>query len=127
MIIKSKALEIMSLLKLHPNVLTEFANNDKLNRSETKMGLLYWLTDDEINMVKQFQHEHSNALVYHIIKTETLDFGTIYDLLYVTDNDEDLSVDEVRDGCVLSYTTTEYKESGLIKVRSVNGGLVREY
>lgn len=125
--IKSKALEIMSLLKLHPNVIADFNIDNKLNKSETRLGLLYWLTDDEMNMVKQFQHEHSNALVYHIIKTETLDFATIYDLLYVTDNDEDLSADDVIDGYVLSYTTTEYKESGLIKVRSVNGGLVREY
>lgn len=45
--IKKEALDRMKLLQLHPNVINEFKNENKLNRSEFSKGILYWLTDEE--------------------------------------------------------------------------------
>lgn len=126
---KEYAIELMKLLKLHPNVIREFKDKNKLNRSETNLGLLYWLNADEEKIVKRFEQENPNKLVYHLIKTNTRDFGIVYNLLYVTANQEDLkkAKEDLKDNLVLAYVTTEYQESGLIEVKSINGGLVRTY
>lgn len=82
--IKQKAIERMELLQLHPDVINEFKNENKLNRSEYGKGILFWLTDEEQQLVDDFEKEHEGYVVYHIIKTETIDFGTVYDLLLVS-------------------------------------------
>lgn len=125
---KDEAIELMQALKLHTNVINEFKNENTLNRSETRNGILYWLSDTEQEIVNQFEKEHEGTLVYHVIKTNTIDFGVVYDLLYITENPEDWNLykDYMKDNLVLSYSVTPFPESGLIKVKCVNGGLVRE-
>lgn len=126
---KDYAIKLMKLLKLHPNVIKEFKKENKLNRSETNLGLLYWLNEDEEKIVKNFEQENPDKLVYHLIKTNTKDFGIVYNLLYVTaspDEFEQAKID-LKDNLVLAYVTTEYKDSGLIHIKLINGGLVRTY
>lgn len=117
----------MKLLQLHPNVINEFKNENKLNRSEFGMGILYWLTYEEKQLVSNFENEHKGYLVYHFIKTETVDFGTVYDLLYVSSYEEEwqLEREDLKINLVMSYTITEFSECGPIKVKSINGGLAR--
>lgn len=126
---KEDAVKLMKMLNLHTNVIKEFKEENKLNKSETRCGILYWLTDEEQNIVKDFELEHPNTLVYHIIKTNTVDFGPILDLLYITEDQEDLDLykDYLKDNLVLSYSVTPFPESGFIKIKNVNGGLVRLY
>ena len=126
---KEYAIELMKLLKLHPNVIKEFKKENKLNRSETNLGLLYWLNEDEEKIVQKFEQENPDKMVYHLIKTHTKDFGIVYNLLYVTTNPDDFEQAKIdlKDNLVLAYVTTEYKECGLIQIKSINGGLVRTY
>lgn len=126
---KEEALRIMKYLKMFPNVIREFKEENKLNKSETRNGILYWLSDEEQQLVNDFEQDNPGTLVYHIIKTNTVDFGVVYDLLYITEDQEDwdLYKDYLKDNLVLAYTVTQFAESGLIKIKSVNGGLVREY
>ena len=126
---KEEALRIMKYLKMFPNVIREFKEENKLNKSETRNGILYWLSDEEQQLVNDFEQDNPGTLVYHIVKTVTLDLGIIYDLLYITEDQEDwnLYMDYLKDDLVLSYSVTPFPESGLIKIKSVNGGLVREY
>lgn len=128
-IVKAEVLERMKLLKLHPNVIKEFQDENKLNRSEFGNGILYWLTDEEQQLVNEFEKEHEGYLVYHVIKTETIDFGTVYDLLYITQNENEWSSEreELKDNIVYSYTVTEFAECGPIQIKLVNGGLARVY
>lgn len=49
---KKEAISRMLRLGLHPNAVQEFKEEDKLNRSEGP-GLLYWLTDEERQIVKK--------------------------------------------------------------------------
>lgn len=124
----AEALKRMKILDLHPNVLHEFETEQKLNRSETSLGLLYWLTDDELEIVKEFKEKY-NVLVYHVIKTCTVQMGTIYDLLFITtDQDEwEIEREDLKDGYALSHTIADFSESGMIKIEKVNGGVRRVY
>ena len=128
-IVKVEVLERMKLLKLHPNIIKEFKDENKLNRSEFGLGILYWLTDKEQQLVSDFEKEHKGYLVYHVIKTETRDFGTVYDLLYVTPYEDDwtLEREDLKNNLVMSYSVTEFAECGLIKIKCINGGLARKY
>lgn len=128
MTIKDEAIERMELLQLHKNIIKDFKQDNKLNRSEN-FGMLYWLTDEEKQMVDTFEKENTGTMVYHIIKTITQDLEVIYDLLYVTEDSEDWSIDReyLKDDLILSYTITENSESGFIKIKKIYGGLIREY
>ena len=127
--IRNEALVRMKILKLHPNVINEFKNENKLNRSEFGMGILYWLTDDEKQLVKDFEKEYEGYIVYHVIKTNTVDFGVVYDLLYVSPqvNEWVLDREKLKDNIVMSYTVTECAECGPIQIKMINGGLARTF
>lgn len=125
--VKDEAIKHMKLLQLHPNVIKEFQDENKLNRSEFGLGIVYWLTDEEKQLVSNFENEHKGYLVYHVIKTITQDSEIVYDLLYVTEDTKDWIPDReyLQDNLVLSHTITRDSESGLIKIKKINGGLTR--
>ena len=52
-----EAVKRLEVLKMHENVLREFREEEKLNRSE-RLGILYWLNDEEQAMVKEFEEKH---------------------------------------------------------------------
>ena len=127
--IRNEALARMKLLKLHPNVINEFKTENKLNRSEFGLGILYWLTDEEKQLVEDFKKEHEGYIVYHVIKTNTVDFGVVYDLLYVSPqvNEWVLDREKLKDNIVMSYTVTECAECGPIQIKMINGGVARTF
>lgn len=125
---KKEAIERLKMLNVHKNVLNEFIIENILNKSEGKNGILYWLSDKEQEKVKEYE-EKWNVLVYHVIKTYTLDLGILYDLLYIT-NKKEYWEDErkrLKNELVLSHTIGPFEESGDIVVKQVNGGVVRAY
>lgn len=130
---KMKEEAVSRLLKwgLHPNVVREFKEEDKLNRSEGP-GLLYWLTEEEQQMVKEFEETH-NKVVYHLIKTPT-NIGLMYSILYVgADVGEwTLDNDDLAAGQQLVYVKNmdadDCSEFGSIGIkRTVAGGLERTW
>ena len=126
--LKENGLNMLRFLRVYINVIYDYKYKDRLNRSENN-GILFWLSEEEQNIVDTFEKENPNCKVYHLIKTNTVDFGIVYDLLYVT-NEEDFlkqAKEDFKDGLVLSHTITPFPESGLIKIKSTNGGLIREY
>lgn len=126
--LKQNGLNMLRFLRVHINAIYDYKNKDKLNRSENQ-GILFWLTEEEQELVNSFEKENLNCKVYHLIKTNSIDFGIVYDLLYVTDEEDFIkkAKEDLKDGLVLSHTITPFPESGLIAVKSTNGGLVREY
>lgn len=124
--VKDEAIERMKLLQLHKNVIKEFQDENRLNKSES-FGILYWLTDEEQQLVNDFEKEHEGYLVYHIIKTNTVDMGIIYDLLFVSifEDDWPLEREELKDNIVMSYSVTPFSEIGSICIKQKNGGLAR--
>lgn len=125
---KKEAIERMKILKLFKNVITDFKDDDRLNKSED-LGFLYWLYDEEEEMVKKFEKEHE-CVVYHVILSRT-NIGTMYSLLYVSLDDEAWEEDreDLQNGQVLAYVVNkaapECSEIGYIGIKPQIGGLVR--
>ena len=126
--LKEYGLNMLKLLKIHPNVIYDYEMQNKINRSENK-GILFWLSAEEREMVNNFEKNHTNCKVYHIIKSISLDFGKIYDLLYVVDDEDFMkqAKEDLKDNLVLAYTISPFSESGLISVKCINGGISRNY
>ena len=57
---KQEALKRMKKLNFHPNVLSDF-KEDRLNKSEL-IGFLYWLNDEEIKAVREFEAENESIV-----------------------------------------------------------------
>ena len=127
--IKDEIIKRMKKLQLHQNVINELMNNNQLNRSESQLGSLYWLTDEEKDLVDTFERENKDTKVYHIMKTNSKYLGTIYDLLFISKDEDNWKFEEenLEENLVLSNTITNFPEKGYIKIKSVNGGLVRLY
>ena len=125
---KIEALERMKTLKLYPNVIKEFEEENVVNMSENG-GFLYWLNDEQKEIVSDFEAEH-DALVYHVIHDFT-GFGELLTFLYVSDYEEEWEDDreDLKVGYALAYVknlTDDYcSEFGSICFRPQFGGLVR--
>ena len=98
--------------------------------SEQTGGLYEFSDDAELNaQIKEFEEEH-NALVYHVIHTYT-EFGELYSLLYVSDDEEEWVLDhaDIHAGYTIVYVWNKsddwMSEFGSIAVQERFGGLVR--
>lgn len=125
---KNEAIQRLNTLKVHKNVINDLKNENELNRSDGPLGILFWLNEEEKQFVREFENKY-NVFVYHVIKTNTIDYGFIYDLLYITDEKEYWQEERKRliTGLVLSYTKSQFSESGDIAIKKINGGIVRLY
>ena len=127
---KEEAIKRMKILELHPNAIEDFINENKLNKSESPYGALYWLDDDELKMVKNFEDRYK-VLVYHIIHTQSFNLGETYELLFVGTNDKEWVDDKIdlKNGFalaqveVLNYSLDS--EMGTIGIERKNGGILR--
>ena len=126
---RREALKRMKKLNFHPNVLSDF-NEGTINKSEL-IGILYWLNDEEIKKVREFEAEHE-SVVYHVIHQFT-NIGELYSFLYVKLDDEEWEMDDdgLEQNETLAYawnkTAPEFSEFGYIGIRSQVGGLVRTW
>lgn len=126
---KKEAIKRMKILQLHQNVLDDFMNENKLNKSDSPLGSLYWLDEEEIKIVKDFEKRH-NVLVYHVIHTFS-NLGETYELLFVATEKEEWENEkrDLKNGyafaqvIVIDYDPNS--EMGYIGVESKNGGIVR--
>lgn len=118
---------------LHPNVLKDFEGG-KLTPEGTfnvsENGILYWPDDDLLDEVKSFENKYG-ALVYHAIKTNYVQLGTMYSFLYVSKNTEEWDMDmwDLEAGYAVAYvwnaSDPEMSEFGSIGIAGRYGGLVR--
>lgn len=116
----------MKKLDMHEDVIRDFKNNI-LNKSFGGSPFIFWLSNKEEKMVKEFEKNNINAKVYHIIETVTSNFDVIYDLLYITNEYEKLNRERrfLEKNIVLSYTVSRHSKSGFIKIKKVNGGVIK--
>lgn len=125
---KIEALERMRTLKLYPNIIKEFEKENIVNMSENG-GFLYWLTDEQKEIVSDFEAEH-DALVYHVIHDFT-GFGELLAFFYVSDDDEEWEYDreDLKAGYACAYvknlTDDMCSEFGSVCFKQQFGGLVR--
>lgn len=125
----NECLERMRLLKLD-NLCATMFEQGKIYQSEL-CGALCELTNDELDIVKEFETQHPTCKVYHVIHN-VFEFGNCYTLLYVDSEEEDYwqeEKDEIIDGYVFTYVKNVdcdwCSEFGSVYVESSCGGLIR--
>lgn len=128
---KKEALVRMQMLQLNEDAIKDFEENDKAWKSETNMGILYWLNEEEAKMVKEFE-EKNNCLVYHLIHNNYMEIGECYSIFYVSQYEEEWEMDRYDIKAyypfvyVMNVDDETLSEYGSIGIRPVNSGLVRE-
>ena len=128
--VKNECVKRMKMLKLHPNVINEFINENKLNKSDGPLGTLYWLTEEEQERVKRIEEKY-NVLVYHVIHTYSSNLGELYDLLFITNDKIEWKYDRQDLEKEIMFSRTEVVEDvinsefGCIGIEIKNGGVVR--
>ena len=127
---KQEAISRLNLLKIFPQAIKEFEQDLILNKSEND-GLLFWLNETELKIVKNFENKYK-ALVYHVIHNYT-EFGELYSLLYVSQHKEEWIYDkkDINRKNIFVYVynvdNNSFSEFGNIGIELKNGGLVRLY
>ena len=126
---KKEAIDRMHILKLHPNVIKEFSDNGKLNLSLN--AALYYLNDKQLARVQEFEQKY-NALVYHVIQSDTK-FGELLSFLYVSQQTEEWKYErnDLEEGYPFVYvanlTDEICSEFGHIEIQPCIGGVIRTY
>lgn len=126
---KVEALIRMKRLGLHPTPIKEFKNNGKLNRSEPPFGALFWVEDEYLESIKEFEETYK-CTAYHVIHNHT-SFGEILTVLYVSRYEEEWQRDmtDLEEGTpfcyVINLDVPEFSEFGHCQIVPVAGGLVR--
>lgn len=122
-----EAIKRMNLLNIFKPTIKEFEDEEKISKSI--MGGLYWLDEEDIKRVKEFE-EKFNAVVYNVIECDT-EFGRLQNLLYVSENEEEweYDIEDIKHGMVFSYVynldVPDFSEFGSIGIKNFGGGLLR--
>ena len=123
-----EAIERMKLLKLDNSCIEAFTKG-KVWESEG-YGALYEVNQKEQELIDNFEENHPNCLVYHMIHNK-FEFGECYSMLYVSGDKEEWESDkeDIKDGYVFAWVENVdldwCSEFGSIAVKPSIGGLVR--
>lgn len=126
---KAEAIKRMKALGIIDGAISQFKNEDIVMVSEPPLGGLYWLNDEEKEMVRKFE-EKNDALVYMVVRAFT-QFGKMDSLLFISDYEDEWEMDneDLKDGYVMTYTVNhdmpDCSEFGSIAIRSAGGGILR--
>ena len=125
-----EAIKRMKLLKLDNSCIEAFTKG-KVWESEG-YGALYEVNQKEQELIDNFEKNHPNCLVYHMIHNK-FEFGECYSMLYVSGDKEEWESDkeDIKDGYVFAYVENIdddfCSEFGSIAIKSQFGGLMRLY
>lgn len=139
---KAEAIKRLELLKLLPNMITDFKNNDTVYYSERQNkifdGILYWISNNEDyeRLVKEFEKNY-DALVYHAQLTR-FSYGLCLSMLFVSKYQEEWEMERDAitnpyDGVIDIYAYVanlnepDFSEIGRIGIVRKNGGISRVY
>lgn len=128
---KKEAINRMKTLKLYPNIIREFSNENKLNLSLSLNGALCHLNDEQLARVQEFEQKY-NALVYHVIHNHT-QFGELLSFLYVSQHTDEWEYDrnDLQEGYPFVYvanlTDEICSEFGHIGIQLYHDGIARTY
>lgn len=126
---KKEAINRMKTLKLHPNIIREFSNENKLNLSLS--GALCHLNNEQLARVQEFEQKY-NALVYHVIYNHA-PFGELLSFLYVSQYtyEWECNQSDLQEGYpfvyVVNLTDETCSEFGHIEIQLYNDGVIRTY
>ena len=126
---KEEAIKRLKALHIIDDAIKQFERDDIVMVSEPPFGALYWLDDEQKEIVKDFEEKY-DALVYMVVRAFT-QFGKMDSLLFVSKYSEEYEYEmyNIQEGCVGSYTINydmpDCSEYGNIVVKPMFGGLLR--
>lgn len=126
---KMEAMRRLEMLKIFPNAVREFKKKERVVNKSEGYGALYWLDEEEKEIVKKFE-EGSGSMVYACILNH-LEFGECLSMLFVPKDEEEWEMDraDLADGYAFAYvynkTCPDCSEYGTIGIRPQFGGLIR--
>lgn len=129
---KVEAIERMKMLKMSPDCIKVFKENNEVQLSEGRGALYEFSRETElVSKIKEFEEQY-NALVYTVIHN-FFNFGECYSFLYVSDYKEEWERDredvqnDINCPCVYVWNKDDdmCSEFGSITVVPIFGGLVR--
>ena len=125
-----EAIKRMKLLKLDTSCIEAFCAGN-VWESEG-YGALYEVNQEEQEIIDNFEKNHPNCLVYHMIHN-VYEFGECYSMLYVSPDKDEWQQDkeDIKDGYVFAYVENIdddwCSEFGSIAIKPQFGGLMRLY
>ena len=124
-----EAIKRMKLLKLYQNVIKEFKEEQRLNKSDLNKGILYWLNEEEQEMIEKLEKKYK-FMTYHIIHSYS-NLGETYEILFIKDNKEEwkAEMEDLKNGYAMARVEVINcpinSKFGYIGVKSINGGVLR--
>lgn len=124
---KAEAIARMKKLGIIEDAIKQFEDDNVVMVSEN--GFLYWLDDEQKEIVKEFEDEYG-ALVYMVIHNMTL-FGELLSMLYVSKHQDEWVYDneDIEAGYAIAFVKNLdddfCSEIGSIAIERKYGGLVR--
>ena len=128
---KEEAIKRMKAMNIYSDAIKQFKNADIVMVSEPPLGGLFWLNDEEKEMVSKFEQEN-NALVYLVVRSFT-NLGIMDNIFYVSDYQDEWFMDNAdideHYACVyvINYDMPNCSEFGTIAWKSVGGGVIRAF
>ena len=128
---KVEAIKRMKAMGIFPDAIKQFKNSDIVMVSEPPLGGLYWLNDEEKEMVRKFEQEN-NALVYLVARSFT-NIGKMDNLFYVSNYDDEWEMEneDLKDHYAFVYVVNhdmpDCSEFGSIAWKSIGGGVLRAF
>lgn len=129
---KIEALGRMKRLGVYSETIKQFEQEDLVSISEPPMGAFFWVENEQLEEMRQFEHRH-NALVYVIIRSYTT-IGKMDSYLYVSDykdewqRDRDMLNSNEAFAYVINRDMPDCSEFGSIGIRrTIAGGLARTW
>lgn len=129
---KAEAISRMKAMGIYAETIKQFENEDLVSKSEPPFGAFYWVEDEELEEMHEWEKEH-NALVYLVIRSYT-SVGIMDAYLYVSDHKSEWKIDReyLRENMQIAYVINrdapECSEFGSIGFeRTMAAGLKRIY
>ena len=128
---KEEAIKRMKTMNIYSDAIKQFKNADIVMVSEPPLGGLFWLNDEEKEMVSKFEQEN-NALVYLVVRSFT-NLGIMDNIFYVSDYQDEWEMDNAdlneNYACVyvINHDMPDCSEFGSIAWKSVGGGVLRAF
>ena len=128
---KEEAIKRMKAMNIYSEAIKQFKNADIVMVSEPPLGGLFWLNDEEKEMVSKFEQEN-NALVYLVVRSFT-NLGTMDNIFYVSDYQDEWEMDNAdlneNYACVyvINHDMPDCSEFGSIAWKSIGGGALRAF
>lgn len=126
---KIEAIKRLRAIGIIPDAIKQFKADDTVMVSENPYGFLYWLNDEQAEVVREFESEY-DSLVY-LCNYCVTEFGRLLSMFYVSDYPEEWELDnaDLEDGyaCVncVNMDAPELSDIGTISFVPMNGGVKR--